>query len=491
MNQSPINIDLSPMIPELTLVGGLLLLLIVDLLAKRNKGIIAAVGGSILLFVLMIITISAEERVGSYLFGTVIQDGITVFFRLLFCLAGIISLGLMSYRFKDEGEPHLLILSCILGMFLLAGANDIIMLFVAIEMVSIPAYVLAGYGRKDMKSAEASLKYVLYGAVSSGMMLYGFSLLYGISGATNLPEMAAKLGTVSGTSLPHVMGLVLVFAGIGYKIAMVPFHFWCPDVYEGFPTAVTAFFSVAPKAAGFAALLRLMPVYVTLEPTYGVTAVGMITIGSAMTMTLGNLGAIWQDSVKRLLAYSSIAHAGYLLMGFAVLAAYPEGEIHDLATAAVMFYLVVYVFMNLGAFLIVDLVERNFGGEHIKWFRGFGKSSPIPALALAVFLFSLIGLPPLAGFIGKFYLFSALVKGKLFALAIIAIANTVVSLFYYVRLIRDMFLYEAEGNIADQVAAGAKLKTLGGILAIVTLIPTLVLGIFWGQLANWIQLKVW
>lgn len=166
MSQSPINIDLSPMIPELTLVGGLLLLLIVDLLAKRNKGIIAAVGGSILLFVLMIITISAKERVGSYLFGTVIQDGITVFFRLLFCLAGIISLGLMSYRFKDEGEPHLLILSCILGMFLLAGANDIIMLFVAIEMVSIPAYVLAGYGRKDMKSAEASLKYVLYGAVS-------------------------------------------------------------------------------------------------------------------------------------------------------------------------------------------------------------------------------------------------------------------------------------------------------------------------------------
>lgn len=490
MNQSPVNIDLSPLIPELTLIGGLLLLLIVDLLAKRNKGIIAAVGGSILLFILMIITLTAKEKVGSYLFGSVVQDGITVFFRLLFCLSGIISLGLMSYRFKSEGEPHLLVLSAILGMFLLAGANDIIMLFVAFELVSIPAYVLAGYGRKDLKSAEASLKYVLYGAVSSGMMLYGFSLLYGLTGTTNLPEMAARLSQTT-SSLPHMIGLILVFAGIGYKIAMVPFHFWCPDVYEGSPTAITAFFSVAPKAAGFAALLRLMPVYVTLEPTYGVTAVGMITLGSALTMTLGNLGAIWQDSVKRLLAYSSIAHAGYLLMGFAAMAAYPKGEIHDLAIEAVMFYLVVYVFMNLGAFLVVDLVERNFGSEHIKWFRGFGKSSPFPALALAVFLFSLIGLPPLAGFIGKFYLFSALVKGELFALAIIAIANTVVSLFYYVRIVRDMFLYDAESNIADQVAAGAKLRTLGGILALVTVIPTLVLGVFWGQLATWIQLKVW
>ena len=485
------NIDFTPLIPELTLTGGFLLLIIIDLFQKRKNGIITASGGSILLIIVMFLSTIGDEKTGVYLFGSLVQDGTTVFFRILFCLAGIISLGLLAQNFRDEAEPYLLILASIIGMFFLAGANDIITLFVAIEMVSIPSYVLAGYKRKDAKSAEAALKYVLYGAVSSGIMLFGFSLLYGISGSTNIAIMSSNLVSIDGMDLPLAIGLIMVLVGIGYKIAIVPVHFWCPDVYEGSPTAITAYFSVVPKAAGFAALYRLMVIFTTLDPVYGISAVGLFTAGSALTMTFGNLGAIWQDSVKRLLAYSSIAHAGYILMGFAALAAFTEGEVNRLATSAILFYLVVYTFMNLGAFLIVGMVERNHGSDSIQWFRGLGKSSSLAALAMAVFLFSLIGLPPLAGFIGKFYLLAALVKGKLFTLAFFAIANTVISLYYYVRIAKAMYLDEAETSIDMQDSVAPRFRTLSGVIAIVTVVPTVVLGIFWGQLSNWIQLRVW
>lgn len=479
------------MIPELVLVAGLLLLIVVDLIAGKNKGIIAATGGAILLLVAIILTLSGRGDSGPYMFNALVQDGTTDFFRILFCLAGIVSLAMLSFRFPDEAEPHLLVLASLVGMNFLAGANDLVTLIVAIEMVSIPSYVLAGYQRNDEKSGEASLKYVLYGAVSSGIMLYGFSLIFGITGTTSLPGMAAVLATGIHDTVPHMIGVILILAGIGYKIAMVPFHFWCPDVYEGSPTSVTAYFSVVPKAAGFAALFRIMPIFTTLDPVAGISSVFLITFASALTMSWGNLGAIWQNSVKRLLAYSSIAHAGYLLMGFAVLAAYPEGDLNRLGTAAVMFYLIVYMFMNFGAFLVVDLIDRKFGGDDIKWFRGFGKTSPLPAVALSICLFSLVGLPPLAGFVGKFWLFAAMIKGKLFTLALIAIVNTVISLYYYVRIMRDMFIHDAEGELADQVSSGAQFQVLGGLLAFVTVLPTLILGIFWNQLATWIQHKVW
>ncbi len=485
------NVNLTPMIPELTLVGGFILLMVIDLLARRNKGTIAAIGGSIVLAIALVITLTTHDQVGEYMFGAITLDGTTTFFRVLFCLAGIISFGMMSFRFKREAEPFLLVLASTVGMFFLAGANDVITLFVALEMVSIPSYVLAGYLRKDPKSAEAALKYVLFGAVSTGIMLFGFAIMYGLSGTTRLPEMAAALQASPQTDLAHMLGVVLILAGIGYKIAMVPFHFWCPDVYEGSPTSITAYFSVAPKAAGFAALFRLMPVFITLDSVMGVTVLSILTLTSAMTMTWGNLSAIWQNSVKRLLAYSSIAHAGYILMGFAAIAAFPEGEIHDLAVASVLFYLVVYMFMNFGAFLVVDMVDRNYGGDGIKWFRGLGKNSPMPALVLAICLFSLTGIPPLAGFIGKFYLLAALVKGKMFILPLFAIANTAVSLFYYVRIVRDMFLYDPEGDVAVQGAVPPRFGALSGTLAVVTVIPTIVLGIFWNQLAQWINLKVW
>ena len=484
------GINLTPFIPELVLAGGILALLIIDLVTRRQRGIVSATAGGILLVALVVIALAGNERVGGYLFNSVVQDGVTVFFRVFFAIATLISIAIMVSSFKDEGEPYILVLSSVMGMFLLAGSNDMVTLFVALEMVSIPSYVLAGYRRSDPRSGEAALKYVLFGAFSSGLMLYGFSLLYGLTGETGLPALAAGLANGSSGTPAHLVGMVLVLAGIGYKIAMVPMHFWCPDVYEGSPTAITAYFSVLPKAAGFAALYRLYPMIGTLQPIYGISAVGLITIASALTMTFGNLGAIWQDSVKRLLAYSSIAHAGYLLMGFAVLVAIPEGELHDLAAQAVLLYLVVYLFMNLGAFMVVDLVERKLGGDSIAYFKGLGKTNPMPALALAVFLFSLTGLPPLAGFIGKFFLFAAVVKAEMWALAIIGIANSVVSLFYYVRIIRDMFLYEPRRDLVTEEEAAFSMGKLTAVVSLVTVAPTVVLGVYWGPLAEWIKNRI-
>jgi NADH-quinone oxidoreductase subunit N len=223
-----------------------------------------------------------------------------------------------------------------------------------------------------------------------------------------------------------------------------------------------------------------------------VNALTLFMVASAVTMTFGNLGAIWQTSLKRLLAYSSIAHAGYILMGFAVLANNPSGDLYQEAVTAILFYLVAYLFMNLGAFWVVDHVERHAGSDSISHFRGLGKTALLPALMLSVFLFSLTGIPPLAGFIGKFLLFAVLVKGKLFALVIIAALNTVVSLFYYVRVIRDMFLSEPDEQTASAVALSkAKLGVLGGALSLVTVIPTLVLGLWWGPLAEWLLMRSW
>lgn len=467
------SLDLSSFIPEIILIAGTLVLVIFEISRRKLSAASVGWGGMVLLALLIVVALSAGSRSGSFLFGALVDDGVSVFFKVFFALATLLAMGISLFTFRREGEPYLLLLSSVLGMFLLGGANDIVTLIVAIELVSIPGYILAGMNRGDSRSAEASLKYVLYGAVSSGIMLYGFSLLYGLSGTTSIPDMAAAFQGSQLSVVTYLAAVVLVLAGLGYKIAMVPFHFWCPDVYEGSPTAITAYFSVAPKAAGFAALFRMMDVFAAPVSVAGIDARFIFSIASALTMTLGNLGALHQTNLKRLLAYSSIAHAGYILMGFAA------GTFE--AYQAVLFYLVVYLFMNLGAFLVVDAAGRKLGGESTEHIRGLGKTSPALALALAVFLFSLTGIPPLAGFIGKFYLFSALVKENMWTLALIGVANSVVSLVYYVRVIRDMFL-------ADPAAESRPIPmTAGlGLLTLTFLTPTVLLGIWWGPLAGWV-----
>ncbi len=471
------DLQLTAFLPEILLVGGLLLLVIAELIRRRRSASGIGWGGMILLGLLLFVALSVGQRSGDFLFGALVDDGAATFFKVFFSLATLLAMGICLFTFKQEGEPYLLLLASVLGMFLLGGSNDIVTLIVAIELVSIPSYILAGYRRGDSRSAEASLKYVLYGAVSSGVMIYGFSLLYGISGATSIPEMSAHFEAGGFPQGLFLLAVTLVLAGLGYKISMVPFHFWAPDVYEGSPTPITAFFSVAPKAAGFAALYRMMDVFAAPAVFAGLDARFLFSLASALTMTFGNLGALHQTNLKRLLAYSSIAQAGYILMGFAAgtFAAYQ----------AVLFYLVVYLFMNLGAFLVVDAASRALGGEDTTHIRGMGKTSPALALALSVFLFSLVGLPPLAGFIGKFYLFSALVKENMWALALIGVANSVVSLVYYVRIIRDMFLQEPEGERAPiPMTAGLTVLTLA------FLAPTVVLGVYWGPLAGWVAAAV-
>ncbi|MBN1610001.1 MAG: NADH-quinone oxidoreductase subunit N [Polyangiaceae bacterium] len=431
----------------------------------------------------------ADPQDRSLFSGMVALDGIGLFFRGLFVVAGLggVLMGALSTEIAEErlGEYLALLLSVTLGLMLLGSAQNLLMVYLALELVSIPSYVLAGFRRGNRESSEAALKYVLYGGVASGLMLYGFSLLYGLTGSLGFAELAEFIGRVQeGDTVTRVIVLlagILSLAGFGYKVAAVPFHMWCPDVYQGAPTPFVAFLSVAPKAGGMAALIRFMTVgFGAGEAVVGTSPwpwAMVLAIVSVATMTLGNLVAIPQNNLKRLLAYSSIAHAGYMLMGVAV------GTTQ--AIQAVMFYLGVYLAMNFGAFLIVMAVRDRTGHESIDNYRGLGGTSPVLAVALAIFLFSLTGLPPFAGFIGKFYLFAALLETQaplFYVVAIIGVLNSAVSLYYYARVVKAMFLEKAEGAA---LAPGVTAAYAGLTAAFVG--PTLLLGVWWAPLVETIE----
>ncbi len=401
-----------------------------------------------------------------------------------------------------------MLLSITFGMFLMASASDLLSVYLGIEMVSIVSFALAGYRLRDRRSSEAALKYVIFGGAASGIMLFGISLIYGLFGTTHLGSIHRALvawhasGTAAvGTMLPLtlIVGLVFLLAGVGFKIAVVPFHMWSPDVYEGSPTPFSGFLSVGPKAAGFALLIRLLVTLLVPATTGGdpathgfatdahgvmpliidVPLAAVLGIIAAVTMTLGNLAAIPQNNVKRLLAYSSIAHAGYLLMGVLVLS--------SAALHAVMLYLVFYYLMNIGAFTVVQAVRDRTGGELLHDFRGLGAREPLLAAAMTVFLLSLTGIPPLAGFIGKFYLFASVLEHGGFwylALALIAVANSAVSLFYYMRIVKAMYLTTTEAEAPLGVHRGYLWLTAGLAL------PTLVLGLYWAPLSEAIRTSV-
>jgi NADH-quinone oxidoreductase subunit N len=387
-------------------------------------------------------------------------------------------------------------MAIVLGLFLMASATDLLMAYLAIELVSMTSYVLAGFKKGDRRAAEASLKYVIYGGVASGVMLFGMSYLYGLLGTTSFAQLGPKVLQLQATGLPAaatkltlVVALVFVTAGIGYKVAAVPWHMWCPDVYEGAPTPFTAFLSVGPKAAGFALAARFF--YGALagpsavagglgEAVAGVPWPAIVGIISAVTMTLGNLTALAQTNVKRLLAYSSIAHAGYTLMGLSTAS--------DLGAQAIMIYMLVYLVMNVGAFLVVILVAEATGSESILDYKGLAKRHPLAATAFAVFLFSLTGIPPFAGFVGKWYLFYAVLQrvpgpgGNWYAtLAVIGALNSAVSLYYYVRIVRAMFIdppystepssYKPNGIYQTLLATGA--------------VAVVVFGLWWTPMIDW------
>lgn len=489
--------DLALMMPETVLTVTLLVALVADLIFRRSTVIVATL-------VLAGLTIAGGFVLGQTNVTTAIFSGMLAvdpfawFFKLLILLSAIVivvfSLGSSELNAggRKVGEFYALLVALTLGMVLMAGANNLLMMYLAIELSSISSYVLSGYTREAPDASEASLKYVIYGALSSGLMLYGISMLYGLTGSLGFASINAALPGVleQGTtaSLALVFAGILIVAGLGYKISAVPFHFWAPDVYEGAPISITAFLSVASKAGGFALMIRFFKVTfidagaVSLAPGAWAILPGfdwraVVVALSILTMTVGNLVAIWQNNLKRLLAYSSIAHAGYMMMGLVVL----TGE----GLSAILLYFVIYLFMNLGAFYVVMLVANKTGSEDIEDYRGLGSRAPFLMVALAIFLVSLTGLPPTAGFIGKLYLFVALLDTGWVWLAVVGALNSVLALYYYVRILRNVFLRPGEAT-AEPLAIGR----LENAVVLVLLIPTLLLGLYFTPLVQLAQASV-
>ncbi|MBI5955449.1 MAG: NADH-quinone oxidoreductase subunit N [Chloroflexi bacterium] len=384
--------------------------------------------------------------------GMFAVDPFAVFFKVVAYLAvGLVVLFSVDYMASRpfSGEFYGLLLLSALSITLVAASTNLIMIFLSLEFLSISSYILVGYLREDARSSEAALKYFLFGAMASAAMLYGMSLIYGLTGSLGLAEIARFFTSEESPGYQIVIypAAVLVLAGLGFKIAAVPFHQWAPDTYEGAPTPVTAFLSVAPKAAGFAALLRF---FITALPHVTVDWALLIAVVSVATMTVGNLIAIAQANVKRMLAYSSIAQAGYVLIGLAAVGSLTSNEF---GTPAVLIYLLGYLFTNLGAFIVVIVFERATGSNQIADYAGLMRRAPFLAVSLVVFFLSLTGFPSTAGFIGKLFVFASAIQGQLVWLAILGVVNSVISVYYYFNVVRQMFFLPARDTspIAETV----------------------------------------
>jgi proton-translocating NADH-quinone oxidoreductase chain N len=428
--------DFWSILPEMWLAGLGLALLVLDLFVPANRKAVvgwAAVAGLALSLLPILGQFGAAPRM--VFFGTYVLDGFAVFFKLIAVTTTILvilsAMDVLRGTTQYEGEMYILLTFTALGLSLMAGSADLIMVVLSIEFVSLCSYVMAGYFKTDPKSNEAGIKYFLFGAGASAMMIYGFTILYGLTGQTGLYAIAQGVRAAPNAAL--VAAVALSLAGFGFKISMVPFHQWTPDVYEGAPTPVAAYLSVASKAAGFAALVRLLMVSIAPSSLDWVTLVAGL---SAVTMTLGNLLALPQRNIKRMLAYSSISHAGFLLMG---VAAYRG----DFGGPGLLVYILAYTFTNLGAFFIAVAVGQRLGSDDIPDYAGLAQRAPALAFLMAIFMLSLTGIPPTAGFFGKFYIFGAAVDNGLLWLAVVGIINSVVSLYYYVGVIRAMYLMPA------------------------------------------------
>ncbi|MGA2409360.1 MAG: NADH-quinone oxidoreductase subunit N, partial [Candidatus Binataceae bacterium] len=459
--------------PELLLTVGTLALILIDLALgdKSRLGDIALIfaAGALLLLGL------EPHSNGAWLFHRmIVLDSFAVFFRALIALAAVVavwmSIGSAEVRTCQEGEYYAVLLASTLGMFLMATSANLLMAYLSLEFVSLTSYILTGILKHNRRSQEAALKYLIYGGVASGMMIYGMSWIYGLAGSLDFNVINRAL-----FASPHIpvlaifIALLLILAGFGYKVASVPFHMWAPDVYEGAPIPVTTFLAIGSKAAGFALLTRFFyPAISQLAPggnwavLKGVEWPELLLVICGITMTLGNLAALQQDNMKRMLAYSSIAQAGYALMGFVLLS-------ND-GIRAMLVYLFAYYLMDAGAFLVVMMVANATGREDIGAYRGLSsRGGLMPSIALTVFLLSLTGIPATIGFIGKFYVFAAAIQQRFYVLAIVGILNSVVSLYYYMRPVKEMFLEEPDAG-ASQVQFQVWNYGLMGVLAIATIL---------------------
>lgn len=469
------TINWSLLMPELVIVSTLFIVLIFDMidsLSKKVLGWITIVGAAIALWV-SINMLSAGE-VGTQFSGMFEIDRYSLFFNIIFLVSTIlVTLISISYLGKDDkkqGPYYLLILLATLGMMLMAAGNELIIVFLGLELMSLSLYVLAGYFRESPASSEAGMKYLLLGAFASAFFLYGIALIYGAAGSTSIPVIAERI-TEDSLSPLLLSGMFLLIVGFGFKVAIVPFHQWAPDVYEGAPTTIAAFISAGPKAAGFAAFIRIfMEALPNLTPQWN----GIIILLAMITMTGGNIIAIAQTNIKRMLAYSSIAHAGYILIGLA--AANDDGK------ASAMLYLLIYCVMNIAAFGAV-ILAKNADGESIliSDYAGLGFRKPLLGLFFTLMLLSLAGFPPTAGFIGKFYIFkSAVQSGQsgLYWLVIIGAINTAISAFYYLRVVVTMYMKEPAEELEfnpypSTLVLGLVIASIGILL--IGILPTLLL----------------
>ena len=463
------EIELYLIAPEIVITVFGLLVLLVDVFSPKGGkkdylGWLSLIGVIIAFFY----TLPLIGSVKAGFTGMFISDGYAVFFKILFLIIAfltiLISIGFIKREGIEFGEYYALIFFATLGMMLMASGAHLITIFLGLETMSISIYVLAGMMREDRRSVEAALKYFLLGAFATGFLLYGMALIYGATGSLYLKEVASYIASKNLLRSPMLlMSLVLLTIGFGFKIAAVPFHMWTPDVYEGAPTSITAFMATGVKAAGFAALVR---VFFSALPAFRPDWTSIMWLIAVATMTVGNIVAISQTNIKRMLAYSSIAHAGYILVAFV------SGN--DLGISGILFYLMAYTFMSIGAFTCVILLGKK-GEENtsITDYAGIGFKYPLLAAAMTIFLLSMAGIPPLGGFMAKFYIFSAAVKSKFYWLAILGVLNSAVSVYYYLRVTVLMYFRESEREIT-----GLQFSPASVIALILTTAGTFYLGIF-------------
>ena len=467
---------IASILPEILILTIGILILIVEPFWKeeerRNVGWLTAIGLLAAMVISLIFARPGEPT--STLGGMVRFDWLGFFFKMLFMFAGAATALLLMDNEKvgHRGEGYLLLLASLLGMNLMAASADLVMLYLAIETASIPLYVLAGFMLADNKSTEAGFKYLLFGALTSTVMLYGFSLVFGFAGTTDLYQLAGMLqaGNLSLVSAFSILALILV--GIGFKVSIVPFHFWAPDVYEGSPTPVAGFLSTASKAAGFAVLTRL---FVVAFPDLATSWTAILAVLAAITMTVGNLLALPQTNIKRLLAFSSVAHAGYVLIGVVALT--------QLGVASVVFYLAAYIVTNLLAFGIVMAFSRVTGLEEITDYAGMSRRNPGLALMMLAAFLSLTGMPPFAGFVAKVVVFAAGIQAGYTWLVVIGIINSVIGVYYYLNVMKYVYLYRMPNQ--DEENYPVPLTRPYAIALIVLVFGVILVGTLFAPWFNW------
>jgi NADH-quinone oxidoreductase subunit N len=480
-------IDFHAFAPEIVLVGALVVVLLVDLFAdEQNKWALPSLTGIGMLIALVpVITLALEGQDRILFDGAYVVDDFSLVMKGLFLLTGYVVVQLSTNEIAEgdyhEGEYYVLLLASVLGMTVMASARDLISIFVALELLSIPAYMLAAWRKRDLRGDEAGLKYYLMGVFASAIMLYGMSLLYGLTGSTKLTDIGQAIGGSASSEPVITLAIVFVLVGFAFKVSAVPFHTWAPDTYEGAPTPITAFLAVASKAAGFVAMISLVFVAFlgrddVVEPLMWVLA--------ALTMTVGNLIALRQTNVVRMLAYSSVAQAGFMIAPLAVV-----GESSQDALTALVTYLLIYGAMNLGAFAVVIAVARKTGSAEIDSFGGLFQYAPGLTVAMTIFLFSLAGIPPLGGWVAKFVVFRALLSAETVSGAVLAVVvgvNSVIALYYYANVARQMWMQPVPDDDRTPVVVPFSIKSA----LVLTVVATVAIGIYpqvvtrFGEVAN-------